>query len=44
MGETKGGSVHIVMFGLMIALAACLLLLIAFGLFTRRTDSRGRFQ
>jgi hypothetical protein len=44
MGETKGGSVHIVMLSLMVALAACLLLLIAFGLFTRRIDSRSRFQ
>jgi hypothetical protein len=42
--KRKGGSVHIVMFSLMIALAALLLLLIAFGLFTKHIDSRIRFR
>lgn len=32
------------MFSLMIALAAFLLLLIAFGLFTKHVDSRTRFR
>jgi hypothetical protein len=44
MGERKGGSVHIVMLSLMIALAACLLLLAAFGLVTSHIDSRRRFR
>lgn len=35
---------HIVMLSLMVALAACLLLLIAFGLFTNHIDSRSRFR
>lgn len=35
---------HVVMLSLVIALAACLLLLIAFGLFTKHIDSSGRFR
>ena len=35
---------HVLMSSLVIALAACLLLLIAFGLFTRHIDSRSRFR
>jgi len=44
MGQTKGGSVHTVMLSVMIALAACLLLLVAFGLATTHIDSRRRFR
>ena len=35
---------HIVMLSLMIALATCLLLLIAFGLFAKHFDARSRFR
>jgi hypothetical protein len=38
MGSTKGGIMHVLTLSLMIALAACLLLLLAFGLYTHHVD------
>jgi hypothetical protein len=38
MGSTKGGIMHVLPLSLMIALAACLLLLLAFGLYTHHVD------
>lgn len=38
MSSTKGGNMHVVPLSLMIALAACLLLLFAFGLYTHHVD------
>jgi hypothetical protein len=35
---------HVVMLSLMVALAACLLLLVAFALFARHVESRSRFR
>jgi hypothetical protein len=38
MKSTKGGRMHVVPLSLLIALGACLLLLIAFGLYTHHID------
>ena len=38
MSSTKGENMHVVTLSLMIALVACLLLLLAFGLYTHHVD------